>query len=127
MTLQIYLRWDGMTEQDKEAQTYGSHYDIKTSWTEGRTGFLHGFVDSMSGLGIMLDSPWAWIDHYGYDEVPLDADKVEQRMVDALSKVYSDDELGGEVETDAAILVGFASRVRELQALGLNPRLKVSY
>ncbi len=119
MGIDVYLRWDKMTKQDKEAQYTG--FDI----TSGRVGYLReAYHGPPYATHVLISEPW--------EEQPKDGFVIPNEVLrerlpaarDACLERYNGDSIADEA---ALSYDGFVELHREKEEAGLNPRIIVSY
>ena len=80
MTVQVYLRWDGMTDQDREQQTYEPD-GYAGGWVEGSAGFLHDF-NRPNVVQCLVEERWH------SKEVRIPADTLQRRLPRTILQLF---------------------------------------
>lgn len=137
MGIDIYLKWDGFTEKDKEAQLKG--FDA----TIGHTGYLreayHGepYVTDFLVNEAFSEDPKTYItqdendeENYGYVRIP--SKKLEERLPRAIElaierhkNLYNED--ADEKNPFVKSFIDFVKLHSRLEKEGKNPRIYASY
>ncbi len=75
MGIDVYLKWEGQTKNEEEAQYTG--FDI----TAGKVGYLReSYGKDVSALGTFIKEEWE-------GEIPLPAETLKERLPQTLEKV----------------------------------------
>lgn len=137
MTVQVYLRWDGMTDVDRKAQDY-NHGRAADGIKCGQAGFLHDF-NRPNYTSIMLGGHTF---SYGHQEHPVASAELLNRLPDTIEQLqdfgdtygYGDDNDGWFNEHYKGgwthyhyMIIGFIAKVAQLEGEGLNPKVYVSW
>ena len=149
MTVQVYLRWDGMTQEDRDNQRYMSH---DSEAEEGRAGFLHDFNRPNATSFLVLEG---WSEQT--PEVRIPAFRLRERLPVAIMELYrcrdtycqnvcrycdtenrrlildpyyypgSTSPLSCGIVGRTAAFIEFVAAVERLEREGLDPRIRVSW
>ncbi|MYB84541.1 MAG: hypothetical protein F4X54_07390 [Chloroflexi bacterium] len=123
MSVQAYLRWDGMTDEDHAAQDYCHEEDkYSAALLEGTAGFLHDF-NGMTPTSLLLPLT---VYGKGPDGAPVTTAVLLSRLQTALRELERQ-EAPELLTARAAGFASFIRRVHELEQAGLNPRVYVSW
>lgn len=131
MSVQVYLRWDDMTQCDKDGQNciywndedphhIGWTVNYGSGWMEGYAGFLHDFNGGTPTHRLLSE-------YYvqGSDAPPVKGIELLKRLskvVPMLEELERDDYLH-----KLGSYIGFITRVCELEAEGRAPCVYVSW
>ena len=119
MSTEAYLMWVGITDEENQSRR-GNRSLNMTGWQKGYAGFIH---DGNGDTPILKLLQEAYSDEDG-PTTRIHPHTMAQRLPEALRKAR---ERHGEGTGREEMLIGFVSRALELEALGLNPRVSVSW
>lgn len=122
MGIDVYLCWDGQTEEEKEAQITGY------SMTHGHVGYLRGAY-SKRGISDIICALFPEGRHKVYDEEKeragfrLDVKKLRQDL-ETVKKIYKDDDRMLDVHWKS--FEDFVALAEKKEEEGKNPRVIMS-
>ena len=79
MSVQVYLRWDGMSQEDRDNQDYMAGPEAE----EGRAGFLHDF-NRPNATSFLIPEGWSSQEY----EVRVPAFRLRERLPVAIFELY---------------------------------------
>lgn len=114
MSVQVYLRWDGMTDSDRAKQTYHT-----TGPECGEAGFLHDFNRPNYSQLLVPEA-------YSADEAYIPSGLIHSRLGSALRRIEEYNDTYQDHDSHYYTMIfHFILRLAQLEAAGLNPKVTV--